>query len=508
MTTGQKIEAQLDELDELREDFIDNLEAKGVTGLIGDEKFDELVPKVLETKGEMYKPNFLTFRQFTGQDLSYETSNVDTSLITNMGNMFQSCSNLTSLDLSNFNTSNVTNMGGMFQSCSSLKTIDLSKCDIKSTGLAYMFQGCNSLEEIKLPKVTISNPSTLYMFQNTTKLSKLNLEDFKITNLVNAAYMFNNCGLEEIDVSNLSFAAESNNYTNMFNNCKNLKRLKYGSNGYIEFPRYSTGFAEQQSYMFAGCTALEEVNVAVQCPAYNRGMNYWFQGCSNLEKVRIFKGNNPYSSSNQPSSTYTFNGCSKLKDVIFYNYAESIASADYMFNGCSSLTELTTSGFRINYGAKYAFAGCSSLRFLDISASSCFSKDASYNTGAFNSVPNNCIILVNSAATRTKIQSSYPNLTNIYTNAEYYGSNITFSSVDDHYEADLSPDSTIIRRKYPSFGKEEEILKLLNVDTGEIEILDLPRPGSQLIVPNGNYKLLYYTEDSTSGKFCYVNYNN
>ena len=43
MTTGQKIEAQLDELGELREDFIDNLEAKGVTGLTGDEKFDELV---------------------------------------------------------------------------------------------------------------------------------------------------------------------------------------------------------------------------------------------------------------------------------------------------------------------------------------------------------------------------------------------------------------------------------------------------------------------------------
>ena len=63
---------------------------------------------------------------------------------------------------------------------------------------------------------------------------------------------------------------------------------------------------------------------------------------------------------------------SKLKDVIFYNYVESISSADYMFNGCSSLTELSIPGFKIGYGAKYAFAGCSSLRFLDISLSSCF----------------------------------------------------------------------------------------------------------------------------------------
>ena len=49
--------------------------------------------------------------------------NVDTSYVTDMGNMFSGCSNLTTLDLSSFDTSNVTVMSTMFNGMSNIKTI-------------------------------------------------------------------------------------------------------------------------------------------------------------------------------------------------------------------------------------------------------------------------------------------------------------------------------------------------------------------------------------------------
>ena len=47
---------------------------------------------------------------------------LDTSHITNMSQMFQDLSSLTTLDLSSFNTSNVTNSDDMFKNCTSLTT--------------------------------------------------------------------------------------------------------------------------------------------------------------------------------------------------------------------------------------------------------------------------------------------------------------------------------------------------------------------------------------------------
>ena len=71
---------------------------------------------------------------------------LDTSNVTSMGNMFNNCSSLTSLDLSNFNTSNVTNISSMFSNCSSLKdvyitvevTLNMLTNNLSSQGYAYI----------------------------------------------------------------------------------------------------------------------------------------------------------------------------------------------------------------------------------------------------------------------------------------------------------------------------------------------------------------------------------
>ena len=58
-------------------------------------------------------------------EASFKGSN--TSNVTKMGEMFNGCSGLTSLDVSSFDTSNVTDMIGMFRYCSGLTSLDLSK---------------------------------------------------------------------------------------------------------------------------------------------------------------------------------------------------------------------------------------------------------------------------------------------------------------------------------------------------------------------------------------------
>ena len=76
----------------------------------------------VELKEPMTSANsmFNSCWQLTSLDLS----KWDTSNVTNMGSMFKECSKLTSLDLSNWDTSNVTNMGSMFKECSKLTSLE------------------------------------------------------------------------------------------------------------------------------------------------------------------------------------------------------------------------------------------------------------------------------------------------------------------------------------------------------------------------------------------------
>ena len=65
-----------------------------------------------------------------------------------MSSMFSGCENLTSLDLSSFDTSQVTNMEEMFSSCTSLTTIcaSASFTTVSVTNDKNMFSDCTVLE--------------------------------------------------------------------------------------------------------------------------------------------------------------------------------------------------------------------------------------------------------------------------------------------------------------------------------------------------------------------------
>ena len=104
-------------------------------------------------------------------------SNLDTSQVTDMSEMFEACG-AKELDLSGWNTSNVTSMSAMFMECRNLEKINLNSFDTRK----------------------VENLS--FMFKADEKLRNLDLSSFKTPNLKRADQMFENMYLNNIDIRN------------------------------------------------------------------------------------------------------------------------------------------------------------------------------------------------------------------------------------------------------------------------------------------------------------------
>jgi surface protein len=73
-----------------------------------------------------------------------------------MKSLFQSCTNLTELDLSNFDISNVTNIEAIFAGCSNLTSLKLDNWNLlQSPSMGGMFQNATNLKELSLKNWTI-----------------------------------------------------------------------------------------------------------------------------------------------------------------------------------------------------------------------------------------------------------------------------------------------------------------------------------------------------------------
>ena len=133
---------------------------------------------------EVYRDSDEPITQFstgTNNNLlkNLNVSNLDTSQVTNMSNMFYACMGLTSLDLSNFDTSQVTNMSDMFGGCMGLTSLDVSKWNTsKVTTMANMFNYCTSLTSLDLSNFNTSQVTTMDgMFIGCESLRDIKIND-------------------------------------------------------------------------------------------------------------------------------------------------------------------------------------------------------------------------------------------------------------------------------------------------------------------------------------------
>ena len=193
---------------------------------------------------------FLGFDKMTSIDLSA----LDTSEVTNMGDMFTGCSRLTSLDVSNFDTSQVTDMFGMFNSCSRLTSLDVSNFDTSQvTDMGDMFKSCWGLTSLDVSKFDTSKVTNMFgMFEYCSSLTSLDLSNFNTSKVTVMSAMFNSCSsLTSLDLSNFN-TSNVTGMDSMFSDCSNLTSL--------DVSKFDTSEVTDMNYMFCNCPAWNTVD--------------------------------------------------------------------------------------------------------------------------------------------------------------------------------------------------------------------------------------------------------
>ena len=137
-----------------------------------------------------------------------------------MYNMFDGCSDLTSLDLTNFNTTKVTNMSNMFSFCSALTSLDLTNFNTTNVTYMYnMFDGCSALTSLDLTNFSTANVECMQeMFKGCSTLQSIYVSDnFVVTGIKYESYkknLFTDCKALKGAIPEYDSAKTSSVYAN------------------------------------------------------------------------------------------------------------------------------------------------------------------------------------------------------------------------------------------------------------------------------------------------------
>ena len=323
------------------------------------------------------------------QSITFANS-IDTSNLTNMGDMFSGCSSLKRLDLSAFDTSNVENIWSFLSGCSSLEYLDLSSFDFsKVTATGTPFWGTTSIKIMKTPKKSqlsgvalgkaLLNTSTKEMSSvlpvtngESITLVKSGLEDLALkpsTYKNSKYYMF---GFEEdcFDKHNVD----------VIEFCKMTKAevqalAADGSHVVRDASLNNSGMV----YAIAGPPEVvdgAEANV-IRVATTEGAVFSCFNGAAysspffNCIKLKDIRGLDLFYTGEETSFDNFFCNCKALKELDLSSFDTSkVTDMGYMFNGCSSLASLDLSNFNTSSVTDMSgmFSGCSSLTGLDLSS--------------------------------------------------------------------------------------------------------------------------------------------
>ena len=267
---------------------------------------------IFYSPGTIYAPvysGYLFSNATTEKQLTNLTSisfgNFNTSNVTDMFAMFNSCSKLTSLNLSNFNTSNVTNMYAMFNSCSSLTSLDVSNFNTSNvTNMTTMFLGCSSLTSLDLSKFDTSNVVDMSaMFNSCSSLTSPDVSNFHTSNVTNMGYMFSGCSsLTLLNLSNFN-TNKVTDMSSMFYNCSSLTSL--------DVSNFNTSKVTNMSYMFFYCSSLTSLDVSNFNTSNVANMSLMLHSCSSLTSLDL----SSFDMSKVTDTTAMLVDCSKLTEI-------------------------------------------------------------------------------------------------------------------------------------------------------------------------------------------------
>lgn len=295
--------------------------------------------------------------------ISLDLSSFDTSNVTNMDDMFNGCTSLTTIiGLDKFNTSKVTEMRRMFYSCESLVGLDLSNFDMSNViYIDSMFNMCSVLTEIKgIDDWNTSNVTAMnYIFGNCFKMGDLDLSKWDVSNIRSAISAFGSCHSTSLNLSGWKFK-NATSISQMFIACTELTDLNVSN--------WDLGNIDNLNGMFQSCGALTSLDLSTWDTSKVDSFYGMFKDCTKLTEVKGFEN---WNTSKVADMSNMFQNCSSFitLDLSSFNTPNLINMKD-MFNGCSSLTNVNLSSFDTSNVTtmRDMFENCTSLTTLDLSS--------------------------------------------------------------------------------------------------------------------------------------------
>ena len=295
-----------------------------IVHIVFDKSFSTYTPTTLRA----FFSNLLKLETITG--LEY----LNTEKVTDMNNMFSSCSELTSLDVTHFNTAKVTNMGSMFYSCSKLTSLDVTNFNTANvTNMNYMFSGCSKLTSLDVTKFNTAKVTNMrYMFSSCSKLTSLDVTNFNTEKVTYMNRMFSSCSsLTSLDVTHFN-TANVTDMNGMFSSCSKLTSL--------DVTYFNTANVTDMSFMFANCSSLTSLDVAHFNTEKVTGMSRMFIGCSALLSLDVTN----FNTANVKNMSFMFSNCVALTSLYLTNFnTEKVTNMVSMFAYCRALTTIYAS---------------------------------------------------------------------------------------------------------------------------------------------------------------------
>ena len=287
----------------------------------------------------------------------------DTKNVANLVGLFYYCQNLEHIEgLENLNTSEVTSMRNMFQSCEKLTTLDLSHFDTgKVTDMTYMFNNCYSLKSLVIDSFDTRNVTSFeQMFCECHSLTSLNLSSFDTGSATDMMSMFSGCkSLESLDLSSFN-TGNVTEMRGMFEYCSSLENINLSS--------FNVEKVQSMNSMFHGCSKLASLDLSHFNTKSLSFMTAMFYGCTSLGSLDL----SSFNTESVYSMSYLFRGCTSLASVDLSSFVtDKLKYMAYMFQGCGNLKTIyassafTTANLNQSYGADKAFDGCTSLPNYD-----------------------------------------------------------------------------------------------------------------------------------------------
>ena len=312
---------------------------------------------------------------------AFDIDEWDVSKVEDMYAMFRG-GEMTSIDLSSWSTSSLKDIGALLALCSNLTTVNVSNLETGLiTNMDEVFNGCTSLTSIIGLESwdTSSATSMCAMFVNCSVLPSINVSSFDTNKVTDMSKMFMQCkALTNLQGVETFITSQVTNMDNMFARCYALTSL--------DIDHFDTSKVETMNSMFDSDSALQNVDVSqwdVSSLVHARRM---FENCSSLSVIDVSR----WDIQRLSTAQYMFNGCKSVTtlDVSGWklgNMTDS-TSTPYMFANCDNLTSLTIPASLSIIQKRFA-AFCPSLTTITFlhraSDALTFTEAAGSDAGAF-----------------------------------------------------------------------------------------------------------------------------